>query len=394
MYKTIDERIRKALRHHIHERYKTDVPVVTERPPKLAMGEVASPVCFELAKRLKKPPRALAQEIANSLKPIPGVARVEVAGGGYLNAFLDRAEFFRAACEESGRELPAPKADAPKVLVEHTSVNPNKAAHIGHLRNAVLGDTFCRLLRYAGKRVEVQNYIDNTGVQVADVVLGFTHLEPRTPGEVRALADQPKFDYLCWDLYTRVTLWLAEDKSRLELRAHTLKEIEDGHGEVAKMAEVVSTAIVHCHLRTLDRLGIDYDLLSRESEILHLKFWDAAFDMLKTRGAIQYATSGKSAGCWVMQLPSDKETPEGAERRVRRTRRTRRCQNHRAVEWDRHLRRERHRLPSLEIRIARARFSIIAASTSIPTGTRPGRRRARMAKRARRISATRRKWLM
>jgi len=313
VYKTIDERIRRALRHHIHERYKTDVPVVTERPPKLAMGEVASPVCFELAKRLKKPPRALAQEIANSLKPIPGVARVEVAGGGYLNAFLDRGEFFRAACAESLKEAPELAKDAPKVMVEHTSVNPNKAAHIGHLRNAVLGDTFCRVLRYAGKRVEVQNYIDNTGVQVADVVLGFLHLEPRTPGEVRALADQPKFDYLCWDLYTHVTQWLAEDKSRLDLRAQTLKEIEEGRGEAAKMAEVVSTAIVRCHLKTLDRLGIDYDLLSRESEILHLKFWDAAFDMLKTRGAIQYATSGKNAGCWVMELPSDKEKPEAAE---------------------------------------------------------------------------------
>jgi arginyl-tRNA synthetase len=313
VYKTIDERIRKALRHHIHERYKTDVPVVTERPPKLAMGEVASPVCFELAKRLKKPPRALAQEIANSLKPIPGVARVEVAGGGYLNAFLDRSEFFRAACAESLKQAPEPAKDAPKVLVEHTSVNPNKAAHIGHLRNAVLGDTFCRLLRYAGKRVEVQNYIDNTGVQVADVVVGFLHLEPKTTGEVRALADQPKFDYLCWDLYTHVTQWLAEDKSRLDLRAQTLKEIEEGHGDAAKMAEVVSTAIVRCHLRTLDRIGIDYDLLSRESEILHLKFWDAAFEMLKTRGAIQYATSGKSAGCWVMQLPSEKEAAEAED---------------------------------------------------------------------------------
>ncbi len=313
MYKTVEDRIRKALRHHIHERYKTDVPVVTERPPKLSMGEVASPVCFELAKRLKKPPRALAQEIANSLKPIPGVARVEVAGGGYLNAFLDRAAFFRAACEESGREAVAPSADAPKVMVEHTSVNPNKAAHIGHLRNAVLGDTFCRLLRHAGRRVEVQNYIDNTGVQVADVVLGFVHLEPKSLEQVRALAAAPKFDYLCWDLYTRVTQWLAEDKSRLELRSQTLKDIEEGHGEAAQMAEVVSTAIVRCHLNTLDRLGIDYDLLSRESEILHLKFWDAAFAMLKERGAIQLATSGKNAGCWVMQLPSDKETPAEEE---------------------------------------------------------------------------------
>ncbi len=308
MYKAVDDRIRKALRHHIHERYKTDVPVVTERPPKSSMGDVASPVCFELAKRLKKPPRALAQEIANSLKRIDGVDRVEVAGGGYLNAFLDRSAFFRAACEEAGRGATAPAANAPKVIVEHTSINPNKAAHIGHLRNAVLGDTYARLLRYSGSRVEVQNYIDNTGVQVADVVLGFLRIEPRTLGEVRALADEPKFDYLCWDLYARVTQWLAEDKSRLELRSQTLKEIEEGHGDAGRMAEVVSTEIVRRHLQTLDRLGIDYDLLARESDVLHLKFWDAAFDLLKQRGAIQYATSGKNAGCWVMQLLSDKET--------------------------------------------------------------------------------------
>jgi len=313
VYKAVDDRIRKALRHHIHERYKTDVPVVTERPPKLSMGEVASPLCFELAKRLKKPPRGLAQEIANSLKNIPGVERVEVAGGGYLNLFFDRAAFFRAACEEAGHEAAAvPAPNAPKVMVEHTSINPNKAAHIGHLRNAVLGDTFCRLLLYTGRRVEIQNYIDNTGVQVADVVLGFTQLEPKSLDEVRSLAAGPQFDYLCWDLYARVTQFLAEDKSRLDLRSQTLKDIEEGHGDSAKMAEIVSTAIVRCHLKTLGRLGIRYDLLTRESEILHLKFWDAAFDLLKKSGAIELATSGKNAGCWVMQLPSDskKEAPE------------------------------------------------------------------------------------
>jgi arginyl-tRNA synthetase len=313
VYKAVEDRIRKALRHHIHERYKTDVPIVTERPPRLAMGEVASPLCFELAKQLRKPPRALAQEIANSLKPIPGVARVEVAGGGYLNMFFDRTAFFRGVSEEAGREAKAAGADAKKTVVEHTSVNPNKAAHIGHLRNAVLGDTFARVLRYSGRRVEVQNYIDNTGVQVADVVLGFLHLEKKTVEEIRALAAGAKFDYVCWDLYTRVTQWLAEDKARLELRGQTLKDIEEGHGDVAKAAEIISTAIVHCHLRTLDRLGIDYDLLSRESEILTLKFWDAAFEMLKARGAIQMATSGKNAGCWVMQLPSEKEVAEGEE---------------------------------------------------------------------------------
>jgi arginyl-tRNA synthetase len=310
VYKTVENRIRKALKHHIHERYKVDVPVVLERPPKLAMGEAASPLCFELAKQMRKPPRALAQEIANSLKPVPGVARIEVAGGGYLNFFFDRAQFFRSACEEAGHESALPVANAPKTVVEHTSINPNKAAHIGHVRNAVLGDTFARLLRHAGRRVEVQNYIDNTGVQVADVVLGFLHLEKKSLAEVKTLAARPKFDYLCWDLYTRVTQWLAEDKSRLELRNQTLKEIEEGHGDTAKAGEVIATAIVHCHLRTLDRLGIDFDLLSQESEILHLKFWDAAFKMLKERNAIQLATSGKNAGCWVMQLPSKSDAAD------------------------------------------------------------------------------------
>ena len=310
MYKTVENRIRKALKHHIHERYKVDVPIVLERPPKLAMGEAASPLCFELAKQMRKPPRALAQEIANSLKPVPGVARIEVAGGGYLNFFFDRAQFFRSACEEAGHESALPVANAPKTVVEHTSINPNKAAHIGHVRNAVLGDTFARLLRHAGRRVEVQNYIDNTGVQVADVVLGFLHLEKKSLAEVKTLAAGPKFDYLCWDLYTRVTQWLAEDKSRLELRNQTLKEIEEGHGDTAKAGEVIATAIVHCHLRTLDRLGIDFDLLSQESEILHLKFWDAAFKMLKERNAIQLATSGKNAGCWVMQLPSKSDAAD------------------------------------------------------------------------------------
>jgi arginyl-tRNA synthetase len=313
VYKVVEDRIRKALRHHIHERYKTDVPIAIERPPKLSMGEAASPVCFELAKRLKKPPRALAQEIANSLAPVEGVARVEVAGGGYLNFFFDRSAFFVGALAESAQKPPESKADAHKTIVEHTAINPNKAAHIGHLRNAVLGDTFVRLLRHSGRSVEIQNYIDNTGVQVADVVLGFLHLEKKSIDDVRALTLQPRFDYICWDLYTRVTQFLAEDKSRLELRAHTLKQIEEGQGEAARMAELVSTAIVHRHLETLDRLGIDYDLLTQESEILHLKFWDAAFDMLKKTGAIQLATAGKNAGCWVMHLPSDKEKPESPE---------------------------------------------------------------------------------
>ncbi|HEV2288497.1 MAG TPA: arginine--tRNA ligase [Candidatus Acidoferrales bacterium] len=313
MYQPIEINFRNALAAFIRENYAVEVNVVTERPPRLEMGEIASPVCFELAKRLKRAPRQIAQEIAQAMNSlaavgvIRGVARCAVAGGGYVNAFLDRAAFFRAACRLAGHENIEAGADAPKAIVEHTAINPNKAAHIGHLRNAAIGDTFVRLLRHAGHRVEVQNYIDNTGVQVADVVLGFIHLEKKSLDEVRAIAAQSRFDYYCWDLYARVTQFLAEDKTRLALRGQVMKEIEEGHGPVAEMADFVSTTILHAHLATMDRLGIDYDLLSRESEILGMKFWDAAFQMLKERGAIRLATSGKQAGCWIMPLG---DTPE------------------------------------------------------------------------------------
>jgi len=306
VYHILEARIRKALRDFIRRRYDADVQVPIERPPRIAMGEVASPVCFELAKRLKRAPRHIAQEIANQIGKIEGVERLEVAGGGYLNAFLDRAGFFAATLSGLTKGPAEEPADAPKNIVEHTNINPNKAAHIGHLRNAALGDTFVRLLRHAGRRVEVQNYIDNTGVQVADVVLGFLHLEKKSAAEVRALAAQPRFDYFCWDLYARVTQSFETDPARLALRGDTLKAIEEGHGAVAELAEIISTTIVRCHLRTMERLGIEYDLLPRESEILHLKFWDAAFQQLKARGAIRLATSGKNAGCWVMQM-SDAE---------------------------------------------------------------------------------------
>ncbi|HEV2183167.1 MAG TPA: arginine--tRNA ligase, partial [Candidatus Acidoferrales bacterium] len=173
MYQPIEKRVREALAAFIREKYGVEINVVTERPPKIEMGEIASPVCFELAKRLKRAPRQIAQEIASSIGKIDGVERIEIAGAGYLNVYLDRAAFFRAASSAVGRETVRASAESPKAIVEHTNINPNKAAHIGHLRNAVLGDAFVRLLRYTGRRVEVQNYIDNTGVQVADVVLGF-----------------------------------------------------------------------------------------------------------------------------------------------------------------------------------------------------------------------------
>ncbi len=315
MYHIVEARVREALAGFLRRRELTDVAIVTQRPPKVAMGEVATPVAFELAKRLRRAPRQIAQEIATELAAegggIPGVARVEPAGGGYVNFFFQRAPFFAGALASAG-VIPAPaSADVPKSVVEHTNINPNKAAHIGHLRNAVLGDTLVRLLQHDGRRVEVQNYIDNTGVQVADVAVGFQHMEGKSVDEVRALAAAPRFDYLCWDVYARVTHFFEEDKTRLALRGAALAAIEEGHGTTAEMAEIISVAITRCHLQTMQRLGIEYDLLPRESEILHLKFWEAAFNELKKRGAIHVASEGKNAGCWVMNLSASEGGPGG-----------------------------------------------------------------------------------
>jgi len=321
VYLTLLQRLKETLAAHVREKYGVEIHVVLERPPKLEMGEAASPVCFELAKRLKKAPRMIAQEIANSLPKIEGITRVEVAGGGYLNAFFDRAVFFASAATEAAEEqvVPSEKKDhGKKVIVEHTSINPNKAAHIGHLRNAVLGDTMVRLLRHTQHDVAVQNYIDNTGVQVADVVIAFQHMEKKSLAEVKALAAQPHFDYLCWDLYAKVTPFFEQDKARAaKLRGETLKAIEEGHGETAEMGAMIADAVVTLHLRTMARLDIYYELLARESEILHLHFWDAAFEKLKASGAIRLETSGKNAGCWIMpwklEVNEVKEVKEAKE---------------------------------------------------------------------------------
>jgi arginyl-tRNA synthetase len=302
--------------------------VAAEVPPRTELGDLAFPVAFELAKRIKqatgekRAPRTIAEQLAKALEASRGVARVEVAGAGYLNVFFDRARLLSAFSTEQI----VPQKDSlpdirPKRMVEHTSINPNKSAHIGHVRNAVLGDTFVRILRAAGERVEVQNYIDNTGVQVADVVVGFIHLERMTLEDIKALdrslpADRP-FDYYCWDLYTRVGLFYRNDDAngepnpeRLKLRADTLHLIEEGDNPTALLADYVATRNVECILDTMERLRIRYDVLPRESEILRLKFWDHAFERMKQTGVIHLETDGKNKGCWVMPFESHTGTDE------------------------------------------------------------------------------------
>jgi arginyl-tRNA synthetase len=335
VYLELQQRLGNAIRALLKEKYSLETEnIPLETPPDLRFGEIATPIALQLARTLRKPPKIIAQEIVAALGPVEGFAGFEVAGAGYINARLDRA----AAVELVAAPGSRPSA-AGHVLVEHTSINPNKAAHIGHLRNAILGDTFVRLLREAGSKVDVQNYIDNTGVQVADVVVGFLHLEGKSADEVRALiasceeraaaitkvapvsrpvvawpsspapvsAIQP-FDYYCWDLYARTSQWYAsgteeENAERKKLRYAKLHEIEAGGNDTAEIAELISTAVLRRHLETMERLDIEYDFLPRESEILHLKFWEAAFEQLKATGVLYFENEGKNKGCWVMTRP-------------------------------------------------------------------------------------------
>ena len=275
-------------------------PIVIEYPPNRQMGDLAVTVAFDLARVLRKAPRLIAAEIAEAAAGREDLGRLEATGAGYLNLFLDRPRFARARLG-GDPTAPAP-GEREKTIVEHTAINPNKAAHVGHLRNAALGDTLCRLLRFRGADVEVQNYIDDTGVQVADVVVGLRELEGKDVGDVRRLAAEPRFDYYCWDLYARVTQWYEEDDARLSYRRDALHDLEHDADPTAAMARAVTGSIVRCHLRTMARLGVEYDLLSWEGDILRLAFWDRAFEILRASGAVRLQADGRLAGCWVMPI--------------------------------------------------------------------------------------------
>ncbi|HTU41764.1 MAG TPA: arginine--tRNA ligase [Candidatus Aquilonibacter sp.] len=308
MYRYLEQRLADRVLEFLRQRFPdAALPrVVIEQPPNVALGDFALPV-FPFAKPLRSAPLKIAEAIQSGIGDIEGIAEMRVAPPGYLNVKIDRAWLASALAAE---QVPAEATASGKILVEHTSINPNKAAHIGHLRNAVLGDTFVRLLRYTRRRVDVQNYIDNTGVQVADVVVGFTQIEKKSQAEIAALAREPRFDYYCWDLYASVSQWYERDKRNLQTRSETLHAIEEGNNETAAIAELIASSVLRRHLETMDRLDIEYDFLPRESEILRLHFWDAAFAKLKNAGVLTYETEGKNKGCWVMRRAGTASTIE------------------------------------------------------------------------------------
>ncbi len=315
MYLELQKRLVARLRTLLEEKYGLKIETIPlEIPPELKLGELATPIAFELARKLRKAPKAIAQEIVSELATLDGFSFFEVAGAGYINARLDRAAAVHGIVSAAS-DVPATGIHA---MVEHTSINPNKAAHIGHLRNAILGDTFVRLLRAAGQTVTVQNYIDNTGVQVADVVVGLLHFAGLSVAQLRQLLEELKrkgkrIDFYCWDIYASTSQWYEqgsdeEKAARKRLRYETLHEIERGNNQTAEAAELISTAVLRRHLETMLRLDIEYDFLPRESEILHLKFWESAFTQLKQTGVLYFEKEGKNKGCWVMKRPGAEVT--------------------------------------------------------------------------------------
>jgi arginyl-tRNA synthetase len=315
----IREEVAKALKEILNIE---DVPF--NIPPQKELGDFSSAICLSLAKQKKESPMKIAQEMAEQLRPKrpPYIQEIGVSPPGYLNFKVDWPGLAQDLIPQILKEgeifgKPATKLKE-KVFIEHTSVNPNKAMHIGHLRNSVLGDTVSRVLEWNGFSTEVCNYIDDTGLQVVDVVTALLYLDPpfyKEGSDFKAIwgkvsGDQP-FDYFCWDLYARFQKELEKNPSFLERREGVLHQIEGGLHLIAGFAKELATKIVQSHLDTVAQLAIFYNLLNWESDIIARGFWEATFELLKEKGALRFETKGPNEGCWVVPFGGIVETAEG-----------------------------------------------------------------------------------
>jgi arginyl-tRNA synthetase len=296
-------------------------------PPKRELGDFSSAVCLALAKQKKQSPMKIAKETADLLraKSPPYILEIIVSPPGYLNFKVDWVSLARDLMTQIFKEGDlfgkSTSIQKEKVFIEHTSVNPNKAMHIGHLRNAVIGDTVARVLEWLSFPMEVCNYIDDTGLQVVDVVTALLYLDP--PFYAEGLADfrnfwskapenQP-FDYFCWDLYAHFQTEVEKRPSLQERRDEVLHKIEGGTHPISVFAKELTTRIVQAHLDTLAQLSIFYNLLNWESDIIQRGFWGATFELLKQKGTLRLEKEGPNMGCWVLPFGGLVETEEGVK---------------------------------------------------------------------------------
>jgi arginyl-tRNA synthetase len=296
-------------------------------PPKKEWGDFSSAICLSLAKERKQRPMEIAKRAVEQLKSSlpPYIQEMTVSPPGYLNFKIDWPALARDLLPNifEERDVFGKPASTPseKVFIEHTSVNPNKAMHIGHLRNAVLGDTVAHIFKWLGYSTEVCNYIDDTGLQVVDVVAALLYLVPTFYKEGsadfkdiwRKVPDDQPLDYFCWDLYARFQNEVEKNSSLVGKREEVTHQIEGGTHPVASFAKDLASRIVHAHLETVAKLSIFYDLLNWESDIIRQGFWEATFELLKKKEAIRLETEGPNEGCWVVPFGGLVETEEGVK---------------------------------------------------------------------------------
>ncbi len=272
---------------------------------KPGFGDITCNVSFLLSKQLKKSPQEISNEISKlyTFDNIPQIKNVESHPSGYLNFNIDYTQFSNLVISSSLQENYGSLdiGHNEKIVVEHTSVNPNKALHVGHIRNVILGDIVSKILRKGNFDVKVLNYVDDSGLQVADIIVGFTELgfSQEPPGN-------EKFDHYCGDtVYVKTTEKYETDKKLEEKRHEILKQIEDSSSDISKMAQTITRKVLNEQLKTVWNLGVFYDCLNFESQIIHSKLWEKIFEKLKSENQIKYEEAGDNAGCWV--IPAEGE---------------------------------------------------------------------------------------
>lgn len=280
-----------------------NLKITVEHPANPEHGDYSVNVAMQLARTLKKPPIAIAQEIQGQLRQHEKIqawmSNIEVAPPGFINLYMDWSKWAAALAQQSGATVPPSQS---KIIIEHTSINPNKSAHIGHLRNSCIGDTLARMLKRAGHQVEVHNYIDDLGNQLADTVVGILHTS--TEGAYERFGD------FCWETYAKINKAYRENPELQQERAVVLHALEQGNNNTAWMGLLVAERIVREHVEEMKQFRIDYDVLVWESRIVAEGFWERAFALLTNTPIFYKETEGKLAGCWVLKQPQGEEAAE------------------------------------------------------------------------------------
>jgi arginyl-tRNA synthetase len=305
-FKSLIDEIENNLKKILDQLSVPDIAFLVE-PAKPGFGDVSSNISFLLAKKLKKNPKEIGDMLSEHYMQSKHtlVSKVESHPSGYLNFSANWERLSQLILSESNLETfgSVNLGKNSTIIVEHTSVNPNKALHIGHIRNIVIGDTLARILEKSNYKVNILNYVDDSGLQVADIIIGFQYF-----GFAQQPPEGKKFDHYCGDdIYVKTTEKYEIDPSLEEIRKETLRELEDGISETAKFADKITRQVLENQLETCWNLGVSYDCLNFESQIIRSGLWNKIFEKLKEMNLVEFENDGKNTGCWVIRGENNDE---------------------------------------------------------------------------------------